>query len=137
MGYIVEFQKLAGLRKLRETADAPIADEMFANEFAQHRRAMGHPLTLRNWEATMRRALALNAPLEEDEAYNKFDIAKVASALKPFSNLAFTPAREFAPVLFVTGPTETLESLAKIATKKLAAFEAGLVTKNQLRIAWD
>lgn len=114
------------------------ADEQFAENFAKHRAAEGRPMALSAWSATMKLALERNLePETTDYTYNLFDLGKVTSALKPFSNLTFTPAREFAPVLFVTGPTETLGLLAKMAEKKLGAYEAKLTSKSRLRIAWE
>lgn len=117
------------------------ADEGFVAQFAAHREAEGRPLSLTDWVATMKLALERNLGADEtdntDHTYNKFDLAKVTAALAPFSNLSFIPAREFGPVLFVNGPAETLGALAKVAEKKLGAYEAKMSSKSQLRIAWD
>jgi hypothetical protein len=116
-------------------------DEAFVAAFAGHREAEGRPLSFDDWNATMRAALERNLGEVEDEgeglAYNKFDLAKVSAALTPFKSLSFTPAREFGPVLFISGAPETLEVLAKMAEKRLGTYEAVMVTKNRLRLAWD
>lgn len=119
-------------------AKAGSADESFADVFSKHRLAEGNPSSLSDWNATMKLALERNIePEETDYTYNKFDLAKVTAALTPFSNLIFTPARDFAPVLYVSGPTETLGALAKVAEKKLGAYEAELTSKSRLRISWE
>lgn len=123
---------------IREEKLSEGADEGFAEEFAKHRQVTGRPMSLADWNATMKLALERNLePEETDYTYNKFDLGKVTSTFSPFSNLTYTPAREFAPALYVSGPTETLAALAKVAEKKLGAFEAEMVSKNRLRIAWD
>lgn len=113
-------------------------DEAFVAAFAHHRFAEGRRLSLQSWAATMREALAVNDPFAvATHTYNRFNVDEVANAFKAFSNLTFTPAREFAPVMLVHGPPDTLSTLAKLASKKLGAFEALFVTPNELRIAWD
>jgi hypothetical protein len=130
----------AKLAEAKLTEDGT-ADEGFAAQFAAHREAEGHPLSFKDWIATMKLALERNLGPDEtdstDHVYNQFDLAKVSAALTPFSNLSFIPAREFGPVLFVNGPVETLGALAKMAEKKLGAVEAKMTSKSQLRIAWD
>lgn len=141
MDFKNEFGRLIGETRLQHwklSESVGTADESFAESFANHREAHGQPMSLQDWNATMRRALEWNAPDDEiSYSYNKFDLAKVTEALAPFDNLAFTPARHFAPVLFIDGPTDTLGMIAKLATKKLGAFEAKLVSNDRLRITWD
>jgi hypothetical protein len=123
--------------KLSEDAEV---DEAFVAAFAGHRAAEGQPLSFEGWTATMAAALERNLGEEEEGAdltYNKFDLVKVSAALAPFRTLSFTPAREFGPVLDIGGPSETLEVLAKVAEKRLGAYEAKMVSQNRLRIAWD
>jgi hypothetical protein len=119
-------------------SEAVAPDETFAAAFAGHRTAEGIPMSLADWKATMQLALEQNlAPEESDFTYNKFDLNKVSDALAPFSNLSFTPGREFGPVVTIGGDPATLAVLAKVAEKRLGAFEAKMVSKNRLRVVWD
>lgn len=137
-----EFDRLIGRKRLSEWKLegklAGAADETFAAAFAGHRIAEGSPLSFDDWTATMRLALEQNlAPETSDYTYNKFDLTKISAVLAPFSNLSFTPGREFGPVLTISGDPDTLATLAKTAEKRLGAFEAKMVSKNRLRIVWD
>ena len=139
-----EFDRLIGRKRLTEwrLGEGKLAggqpDETFASAFAGHRSAEGIPMSFEDWKATMQLALEQNlAPEESDFTYNKFDLHKVSAALAPFSNLSFTPGREFGPVVSIAGDPETLGVLAKVAEKRLGAFEAKMVSKNRLRIVWD
>ena len=121
------------------------ADEAFAAAFAGRRTAEGVPMSFDDWNATMKLALERNlgeeewpaSPTDADYTYNKFNLAKVSAVLAPFSNLTFTPGREFGPVLSIGGDPATLATIAKVAEKKLGAFEAKMVSKTRLRIVWD
>lgn len=120
---------------------APEVDEAFVVAFAGRREAEGRPLSFEGWNATMKAALERNlgevAEEDADLTYNKFDLGKVAAVLAPFKHLSFTPAREFGPVVTIGGEPETLAVLAKVAEKRLGTYEATMVSKNRLRLAWD
>jgi hypothetical protein len=140
-----EFDRLIGRTgktdwKLEGKLAEPVVDEGFVAAFAGHRQAEGRPMSFEDWNATMRAALERNlgeAEAEDALAYNKFDLAKVSSALAPFKNLSFTPGREFGPVLCINGDPQTLATIAKVAEKQLGAFEAKMSSKSCLRVVWD
>lgn len=126
--YLTEFSKLAGVPQ-------DIPDELFAEQFATKMRAEGTPMSVDRWESTMRVALGRNIGEAEETRYNKFDLAKVAKALRKFEGLVVTPARRVGPVVYIEGPAASLGALLKRADK-LKTSEAELEPGGKLRLAW-